>query len=194
MKKFNFISSYTTLTFKLQLASKNKQKIANILSRQFNRMQPMEALVTDLAYVQVGQKWHYVCFILDLFNREIVSYSRGPNKSVDLVLQAIGTIKQPLDAIEIFHTDRGKEFDYILLDSILHFYKNDLEKETKLLMQIIESMEVGAILINCLLKNNSAEKHFKKIVNKFKIEILKDNYIDYSDFKSTYHLYVFRKK
>ena len=66
-----------------------------------------------------------------------------------------------------------------MLDSIFHFYKNDLKKETKLLMQIIESMEVGAILINCLLKNNSAEKHLKKIVNKFKIEILKDN-LNYS--------------
>ena len=74
-------------------------------------MLPMEALVTDLTYVKVGQRWHYVCFIIDLFNREIVGYSTGPNKSADLVLQAIRTIEQPLDNVEIFHTDREKEFD-----------------------------------------------------------------------------------
>lgn len=119
MKKFNFVSSYTTLRFKHQATSKNEQKVANILSRQFDRMQPMEALVTDLTYVQVGQKWHYVCFILDLFNREIVGYSSGPNKSVDLVLQAIGTIEHPLDDVEIFHTDRGKEFDNQSIDELL---------------------------------------------------------------------------
>ncbi|MBO0477603.1 MULTISPECIES: IS3 family transposase [Vagococcus] len=119
MNKFNFISSYTTLKFKPQATSKNEQKIANVLSRQFDRMQPMEALVTDLTYAKVGQKWHYVCFILDLFNREIVGYSSGPNKSVDLVLQAIGTIEQPLDDVEIFHTDRGKEFDNQSIDELL---------------------------------------------------------------------------
>ena len=118
--------------------------------------------------------------------------------SVDTSLVGLEQIKLEEPKIKILHKSFNdinvKEFDYILLDSIFHFYKNDLKKETKLLMQIIESMEVGAILIDCLLKNNSAEKHFKKIVNKFKIEILKDNYIDYPDFKSTYHLYVFRKK
>ncbi len=35
------------------------------------------------------------------------------------MLQAIGTIEQPLDDVEIFHTDRGKEFDN---QSIIVFY------------------------------------------------------------------------
>lgn len=105
MTKFNFISSYTTLTIKPQVTNKNEQKIANVLSCQFDRMQPMEVLVTDLTYVKVGPNWHYVCFILDLFNREIVGYSSGPHKSADLVLQAIGTIEQSLDGVEFFHTD-----------------------------------------------------------------------------------------
>jgi len=123
MNKLDFISSYTTRKFKPQVTSKNEQKIANVLSRQFDSMLPMEALVTDLAYVKVGQRWHYVCFIIDLFNREIVSYSTGPNKSVDLVLQAIRTIEQPLDNVEIFHTDRGKEFDNQSIDELLDVFQ-----------------------------------------------------------------------
>lgn len=123
MTKFNFISSYTTLTFKPQITTKNEQKIANMLSRQFDRTKPMEALVTDLTYVKVDKKWHYVCFILDLFNREIVGYSSGPNKSVDLVLQAIGTIEHSLTDVEIFHTDRGKEFDNKSIDELLDAFQ-----------------------------------------------------------------------
>lgn len=123
MLKFNFVSSYTTLKFKPLAASKNEQKIDTVLSRQFDRHQPMEALVTDLTYVKVGSKWHYVCFILDLFNREIVGYSSGPNKSVDLVLQALGMINSPLDTVQLFHTDRGKEFDNQSIDELLDVFQ-----------------------------------------------------------------------
>jgi len=76
MRKFNFVLSYTTLKSNPQAITKNEQKSDNILSRRFDRKQAMEALVTDLIYVKVEQKWHYVCFILDLFNREIFGYSR----------------------------------------------------------------------------------------------------------------------
>lgn len=123
MAKFNFLSSYTTLKFKPAASTKNEQKIENVLSREFERNAPMEALVTDLTYVKVRNKWHYVCFIIDLFNREIVGYSSGPNKSVDLVLQALGTINSPLDSVQLFHTDRGKEFDNQSIDKLLDTFQ-----------------------------------------------------------------------
>ncbi|MFC6346151.1 IS3 family transposase [Vagococcus carniphilus] len=123
MLKFNFVSSYTTLKFKPLAASKNEQKIENVLSREFDRNEPMEALVTDLTYVKVGNKWHYVCFIIDLFNREIVGYSSGPNKSVDLVLQALATINSSLESVQFFHTDRGKEFDNQSIDELLDAFQ-----------------------------------------------------------------------
>ena len=123
MLKFNFVSSYTTLKFKPLAASKNEQKIENVLSREFDRNEPMEALVTDLTYVKVGNKWHYVCFIIDLFNREIVGYSSGPNKSVDLVLQALATINSSLESVQLFHTDRGKDFDNQSIDELLDSFQ-----------------------------------------------------------------------
>lgn len=55
MLKFNFVSSYTTLKFRPLAANKNEQKIDNVLSRKFDRNQPMEALVTDLTYVKSWQ-------------------------------------------------------------------------------------------------------------------------------------------
>ncbi|EEO3379166.1 hypothetical protein G5X12_000747 [Listeria monocytogenes] len=48
------------------------------MARQFEQDQALKVLVSDLTYVRVADKWHYVCLILDLFNREIIGYSAGP--------------------------------------------------------------------------------------------------------------------
>lgn len=50
------------------------------LKRLFSNCQPLEAIVTGLTYIRVEAKYHYICFILDLFNREIIGYSCGQNK------------------------------------------------------------------------------------------------------------------
>ena len=64
----------------------------------------------DLTYVRVNQKWNYICVFVDLFNREIVFFSTGPNKDAALVYRAFSSIKKDLCKIEYFHTDRGSEF------------------------------------------------------------------------------------
>lgn len=33
-------------------------------------------------------KWHYICLLINLFNREIVGYSAGPKKDAELVYEA----------------------------------------------------------------------------------------------------------
>lgn len=48
-------------------------------------------------------------------------------------------------------------YDYVLMDSIVHFYKNDLEKETALIRRIVAQMKTGAVFINCLLRSKKAE-------------------------------------
>jgi len=42
-------------------------------------------------------------------------------------------------------------FDYILLDSMLHFYKKEYEKETDFVMNILSSMKPNSILVNCMI-------------------------------------------
>lgn len=36
---------------------------------------PLAVIVSDLAYVRVKIKWHYVYLFVDVFNREIIGYS-----------------------------------------------------------------------------------------------------------------------
>lgn len=76
-------------------------------------------IVTDLTYVHVGSSWCYVCFIIDLYSREILGYIAGRNKDTNLVKKALSTIKLRLSRIALFHTDRGKEFDNQTIDNWL---------------------------------------------------------------------------
>ncbi|WP_143351162.1 IS3 family transposase, partial [Enterococcus faecium] len=98
----------------------NEAKTANVLDRTFTQEQPLEAIVTDLTYVRVGKKWHYICLILDLFNREIIGYSCGEKKDASLVKEAFGRIPYSLTDVKLFHTDRGKEFDSQTIHEILN--------------------------------------------------------------------------
>ena len=76
----------------------------------------------DLTYVRVGGKWHYICFIIDLFNREIIGYLCGLHKDAVLVKQALSRIPCSLTDVHYFHTDRGKEFDNQTIDHVLKVF------------------------------------------------------------------------
>ena len=78
--------------------------------------------MTDLTYVRVGQRWAYVCLIIDLFNREIIGVSVGWQKTAELVKQAIQSIPYALTKVNLFHSDRGKEFDNQLIDEVLEAF------------------------------------------------------------------------
>jgi 2-polyprenyl-3-methyl-5-hydroxy-6-metoxy-1,4-benzoquinol methylase len=82
------------------------------------------------------------------------------------------------------------EFDFILLDSIVHFYKNDLEKETRLIKNIISQMKTGGVLVNNMIKSDKAQKHLLKIYDSFgeKIKLIAQKHIAYPDFDATYHM------
>ncbi len=92
------------------------------MNREFNGRAPLEVAVSDLTYVRVGGKWHDVCLIVDLYNREIIGYSAGPNKIVLLVYKAFARTKYRLDQILIFHTDRGSEFKNTVIDGAIETF------------------------------------------------------------------------
>ena len=122
MKKHALVSSYTVKQYKVEKTTCNNKKINNKIDRQFDNRPSLQACVSDLTYVRVGNSWNYICAIIDLNNREIIGYAAGKNKSADLVKEAIYSIKYPLNKIKIFHTDRGREFDNKSIDEILDIF------------------------------------------------------------------------
>ena len=87
--------------------------------RVFDNQPEYNVVVSDLTYVRVGLSWHYICILVDLFNREIIGYSAGKNKDAGLVMKAFRSVNVNLSKINIFHTDRGNEFKNSLIDTIL---------------------------------------------------------------------------
>ncbi len=119
MKEQGLVSSYTIAQFKPQSKDTNESEQKNELNREFTQNQALSVIVSDLTYVRVQNKWHYICVFVDLFNREIIGYSAGPNKNAQLVYQALATIKTDLNHVQMFHTDRGSEFKNTLIEEAL---------------------------------------------------------------------------
>ena len=105
--------------YKVHKTTCNEAKVANVVNRSFNGRNNLEVVVSDLTYARVNGKWNYVCLMLDLFNREIIGFSAGPNKDARLVYEAFASIKHDLSKVKIFHTDRGNEFKNNAIDGLL---------------------------------------------------------------------------
>ena len=134
--------------------------------------EPLEAVVSDLTYVRVGQKWNYICILIDLFNREIIGYSAGEHKDAQLVSRAFASFKGNLTHIKLFHTDRGNEFKNQLIDDVLETF------------QIKRSLSMKG----CPYDNAVAEATFKI----FKTEFVRNKqFEDLNDLKLQLQEYVF---
>jgi transposase InsO family protein len=72
MKQNGLVSRDTIAQFKHHKSTSNEEAVGNELNREFNQDQKLAVVVSDLTYVRVNQKWHDVCLILDLYNREII--------------------------------------------------------------------------------------------------------------------------
>ncbi len=123
MKEQGLVSNYTIAQYKPYKTSCNESQIANELDRQFDQKDELAVVVSDLTYVRVGNKWNYVCLLIDLFNREIIGHSVGSNKDAALVYKAISSVRTNLNQITLFHTDRGNEFKNKLIDDALDAFQ-----------------------------------------------------------------------
>lgn len=151
MKQKGLISSYTVAHFKPHIAKCNEDTTQNVVKRKFDNQPEYNVVVSDLTYVRVGLSWHYICILIDLFNREIIGYSAGRNKDAELVMKAFRSVNISLSKINIFHTDRGNEFKNQSIDNVLHTF--DIERSL--------SMK------GCPYDNAVAEATFKVIKTEF---------------------------
>lgn len=122
MKSNGLVSSYAIAQFKPHKTTCNEDDVKNELARNFDNNEPLAAVVSDLTYVRVGNRWNYICILIDLFNREIIGYSAGERKDAQLVHRAFASFNGNLGNIKLFHTDRGNEFKNQLIDEVLNTF------------------------------------------------------------------------
>ncbi|GFN32157.1 hypothetical protein PCURB6_24170 [Paenibacillus curdlanolyticus] len=96
MKEQGLVSTYTVAQYKPHKSSYNEAATANALKREFEQTEAKRFVVSDLTYVNVQNRWHYLCVLVDLFNREIIGHSAGPNKDAALITRAFATVKGDL--------------------------------------------------------------------------------------------------
>ena len=151
MKRRGMVSAYTRKKYRVHASNVNVAPAANLLDRKFGDRLPGACVVSDLTYVRVGAQWAYICILLDLGAREIIGYSAGAHKTAELIHDAFASVKGNLFEIQIFHTDRGSEFDNILIDEFLESF------------QIRRSLSMKG----CPYDNAVAESTFKMIKAEF---------------------------
>ena len=96
MAKHGLISNYTVAKYNPQPLPCNNDEVKNELNREFIKTEPLDTVVSDLTYVRVNGEWHYICLLINLYNREIIGHSVGAKKDAKVALMIMPSLKQHL--------------------------------------------------------------------------------------------------
>ena len=70
----NGIRSKIKRKFKFTTDSHHKQPVAeNLVLQNFSIDEPNKLWLSDITYIYTREGWLYLCVVMDLFNREIIS-------------------------------------------------------------------------------------------------------------------------
>lgn len=114
MKKNGLLSS-SIHSRKKSIFNRTMKSYPNLINRNFFADAPNQVLCTDITEIVTTEGKVYLCAVLDLFDRSIISFQIYKDQSVRLVK---ATIKKALEKIGvssskmpvIFHSDRGQQF------------------------------------------------------------------------------------
>ena len=91
---------------------KDNGEYTNHLQQEFNQKAPNTVWVSDFTYIKAGGKWYYLCIVIDLFSRKVISWHISSKPDVELTLtafrKAYESRKCPYGLM--FHSDRGVQY------------------------------------------------------------------------------------
>ena len=122
MRENGPVGAYGGKRFKARPGAADEADVPDAVARGFGGRAPRTHICGDLACVRVGASRNYVCPLVDPCNREILGHSTGPRKGARPVKSAFATPSFPISDIEVFHTDRGSEFDNAEIDLMLEAF------------------------------------------------------------------------
>lgn len=86
----------------------------------------------------------------------------GINQLKDVV--RLENLNVSADVMDYKIYDRIIDYDIIVMDSMFHFYKNDIVEETKSLKRVLTEMKVDGRLILIIQENKFRNDHIKNII------------------------------
>ena len=89
-----------------------RNKFPNLLHQDFHPEAPNVSWVSDITYVKVQEQYMFVCVVIDLFSRRVLSY--GISDTIDTVL-TINTFDEAFEERGrpenlLFHSDQGVQY------------------------------------------------------------------------------------
>jgi len=107
------------------------------------------------------------------------------------------TNKLDITGIVSIYTDYPtiKKHDIILMDSMFHFYKKDLEAETKLLTNLLHEVKDGAIIVLVVQYSKQRIKTMQKIIEAsgVSLQLKEEKIFTYQEFNSDFYMCVIQK-
>ena len=113
-----------------KLYEDESQRHKNYVNQQFDPKAPNEIWVSDVTYFKFNDKSYYICVVIDLFSRKVISYKVSKKNSTQLVTSTLKKAyeeRKPKTSL-IYHTDRGANFcsrgmsEYIKSINITHSF------------------------------------------------------------------------
>lgn len=84
----------------------------NYLKQEFEQNAPNKVWVTDITYVKVGEQYYYICVILDLFSRLVISYGISDVIDTTLTMKTFDAALDKRGESEnlMLHSDQGVQY------------------------------------------------------------------------------------
>ena len=105
----------------------------NHLKREFYADKPFEKLTTDVTQFNVGGEKVYLSPVMDLYNREILSYSISSSPNLEQIREMLTGLfaKLPSDARPLFHSDQGWQYQHTEYQRLLseHNIKQSMSRK-----------------------------------------------------------------
>ena len=96
----------------------------NHLHQEFNQKAPNLVWASDFTYIKVNGKWYYLCIVMGLFSRKIISWHIASNHDVTLTMSAFNKAykSRHVQYGLIFHSDQGSEYTAFAFRNLLDSY------------------------------------------------------------------------
>ncbi len=85
----------------------------NYLNREFEVAKPNTVWVSDITQVRCKEGWQYLCVIIDLYSRKVVSWATSYINSSELVMKSLKQAwaeRRPNGNELMFHSDQGVQY------------------------------------------------------------------------------------
>ncbi len=99
----------------------NGQSKSNLVSQHLKVKKPNEIWVSDTTCFKIKNKWYYICAVIDLYSRKVISHKISSKHTTNLIS---GTFKcayknrNPKSNL-IFHSDRGSQYTSATFTNLL---------------------------------------------------------------------------